>query len=375
MTARITIMVPTLNRPAFVERLVRYYADQNFTGRLLIGDSSTPENAARCRAAVAGVADRLDVEYVDLYQQGCNASMAALAARIDTPYATYIGDDDFIIPAAISAAIAFLDGHPDYVSATGQARNFVLRDGLALGQAIMKGPYPQRSIENETAMERLAWLLFEYTPTIFAVHRTDAWRLMWEKTLATPDRTFGSELLPCCLSAVLGKSKQLDDLYLMRQSHEVTYHLPGRLDWLGDAAWAPSFHTFVETLADHIVRIDGVSRDEAMAGVKRWFHYYLHCDRSSLHHKFRYLHYRMYYPLLPAWKRFRQRHPLAAAVVRSANFAARRTYRFLLSPTGGIGRRVTDAVVRLRDVVMPGNRQAIKGAVDLLARTSSLPKT
>lgn len=363
----VTLMVPTLNRPDFIRRLIRYYADNKFTGRLLIGDSSSPEKAALCRAAATESVGRLDVRYVDLGGLDSNGSMVALVALVDTPYVAYIGDDDFIIPAALAECIDFLNAHSDYISACGTARNFELREDGAFGDGVMKGPYQLRSIEADSPMDRLAWLLFEYTPMIFSVHRAEAWKIMWAETGRIPDRSFGAELLPCCLSAVLGKSKQLDCLYLMRQTHGGTYHLPGFLDWIGDAGWAPSFRIFVETLTDHIVARCDLPRDAVTKNVKGLFHYYLYADRNAWGHKIRRFYKQVYYRFLPTWNRLQTEHPGLSAAARWANRAARRGYRFFMSPTEGIEPRLATLWVRARDRLLPRNRRALKGIKNSLA--------
>jgi glycosyltransferase domain-containing protein len=281
-TSSVTILVPTLNRSDFVVRLLDYYRDTGFAGRILIGDSSSHDHFEVVRGKIEEIGRRLDMLQVACVGLDTSATLARLNTMVETPYVTYSGDDDYIVPTGIAACAAFLDSHPDYVAAQGQGRAFALDGPGANGRMRFTGPYPLRGFERESAAARLAWHLLDYTVTIFAVHRTAVWRDMWSRLDRVPDQAFSAELLPACLSVVYGKLKLLRVLYLLRQAHPGTYHLDHVLDWFASPAWAPSYRVFLDTVATEISRIDGTSKSEAESLVRAVFHEYLFANRSSL---------------------------------------------------------------------------------------------
>lgn len=281
LTKKVTLCILTLNRSEFVARFLRYFADEGFKGVVLIGDSSESDHFERTEQVVRELAGRLNVVLVKLPARGFNHAIASILPMIETPYAVYMGDDDLLVPAAINSCVAFLDANPDYVGAHGKARGFVTEDDGANGKMTVIGVYPIRAIEEETALTRFATHMIQYSVQIFGVHRAEAWQAMWENTGRMDDRAFGGELLPTCLSPVLGKIKKLDELYLLRQSHQGIYTLPGRLDWLESPAWGQSYRIFVDRIAAEIAERDSIELSKAEAEVKKWFHFWMFTDHHS----------------------------------------------------------------------------------------------
>jgi hypothetical protein len=83
------------------------------------------------------------------------------------------------------------------------------------------------------------------------------------------------ELLPCCLSVILGKIKQLDGLYLIRQDHGKRIVLPTWFEWITNEAWYPSYSTFRDCLAEAIVLQDKINLEAARNIVSQAFKVYL----------------------------------------------------------------------------------------------------
>jgi len=98
---------------------------------------------------------------------------------------------------------------------------------------------------------------------------------MYRDVALVSDKAFASELLPCSLSIILGKVKELNCIYLVRQVHEQRYLLPDMYDWMTSPDWLPSYQVFRNCLTKELVRQDGISLDEARAVVKQAFWSYL----------------------------------------------------------------------------------------------------
>lgn len=318
-TSQVTIVIPTLDRPDFVLRLLDYYCDNGFAGRILIGDSSGPAHFEPVKNRIAEIGSKLNAVHVPCAGLNTNAALARLNAMVETPYATFTGDDDYIVPAAMAQCVAFLNTHPDYIAAQGKGRAFELDRGGAFGQMRITGSYPMRGIDRKTAAYRLAWHMRGYTVTIFGIYRTPVWRKMWAMLGRIPDRAFGAELLPVCLSAVYGRIKLLNTLYLLRQGHPGTYHLAHPLDWFASPDWGPSYKIFLETLASEVARIDGTTKSDAESLVRGLFHEYLFANRGSLGYKAELFRMNAVTRLMPIYTALdRWLPPSASKIVRMA---------------------------------------------------------
>jgi len=256
MQYQLTILVPSINRSEFLIRMMHYYAQKNFKGVLLIGDSSREQEFKRTADVVTLLKQKLDVRHIDCGGMDDREAIFHLTDLLTTEYVAFLGDDDFLIPSGLDECIKYLDRHSDYISANGDAFAVQLDAKGAYGRISRVDAYPQPNCEEPTARERVLSHLASYSVTIFGVHRVTAWRKMWGHTLSIQDRAFSAELAPSCIAPALGKIKHLKKLYLVRQSHLETYHLPGPLLWLTGSAWQGSFRKFLKAVSNCIDEID-----------------------------------------------------------------------------------------------------------------------
>lgn len=272
---RVTLLVPTMNRSAFVMRLLAYYAHMGFTGRIAIGDSSNVDHVTRNREAIEPLQAKLDIAYVESPRTPLGACVQQLLDHITTPYAAILPDDDFLVPASLERCARFLSEHPDYAAAHGHGVGVNLASDGLHGNITQCAYYPQPVIEAETAAQRLDDHLNNYRVSMFSVHRLDTWRAMLRQVHLQEDVPFSSELLPCCHSVIAGKVKQLDCLYVFRQNHNLRYEVSSALDWLTTPQWLPSFQVFLADLSEALAVRDGIAIEAAQKIVKGAFTQYL----------------------------------------------------------------------------------------------------
>jgi len=254
--SKVSVIIPTLNRPDFLLRTLRYYADAKFSGRILVGDSSGPEHVARVRAFLRDVPS-LDVTYAECPGLNDRNTLLELANRVETPYAVFQGDDDVFLPGALAQCVECLDGKPEFASARGRAWLFTVDANGAYGRLGLGGPYRLPAPTAETPLARLQQLLGHYAVTLFSVHRSAVWRAMWRDVDRIRDRAFGAEILPCTRSAVYGRCATLEVAYLLRQVHPARYHLPGKTEWRGSPGWDADFAFVCSALADEVREASG----------------------------------------------------------------------------------------------------------------------
>lgn len=272
---RVTLLLPTLNRPDFVLRLLRYYASVQFQGRIIIGDSSLPAHVDRTRRALEQFSTTLDVDYEAFPGLGLADCWKQLIDRTTTAYAAYLADDDFLVPRSLDSCARFLAEHPDYAAAHGAGLGITLDSHGLYGQVAQCDYYAQTVSEAERPSERLGAHLEHYSVSLFAVHRTETWRLMFKDVHLIPDMSFGAELLPCCLSVVHGKVKELPGLSVVRQTHDRRYNQPTMFDWIASSQWFPSYQVTLDSLAQALVVEEDLAPDAARRIVQEGFRRYV----------------------------------------------------------------------------------------------------
>lgn len=270
----ITLLVPTMNRPDFVGRLLRYYADTGFTHAIAIGDSSEPVHARRIQEEIRRHAPALKADYQPAPGLNDSQCLSQLIRNARTPYAAFLADDDFLVPEGLDQCVAFLEQHPEYSAAHGVGIVLRLDASGAHGRPVSSRFYRQPSAEAGTAAERLAAHLGSYTVSLFSVHRTETWRAIYRDVPQLTDKTF-TELLPSCLSVVEGNVKALPCFYLVRHDHDQRYLLPSRFDWITGRQWLPSYEVFRDRLAEALTARDHLGAEEARELVERAFWRYL----------------------------------------------------------------------------------------------------
>jgi hypothetical protein len=273
--SRVTLLVPTMNRSEFVIRMLQYYARLNFTGRIAIGDSSNREHVEKTRRAIAELSGELDVAYEEYPRAGIGVCLLKLLDHVVTPYAATLPDDDFLVPASLDKCVVFLSEHPEYAAAHGVGIGVDLDSQGRHGRVTRCRYYAQPVIEANNAADRLTAHLENYRVSMFSVHRLDTWRQMLRDVPLQEDASFSAEVLPCCHSAVAGKIKQLDCLYVVRQNHILRYELPDAFDWLTTPQWLPSYNVFVKSISAAIAEADHTSEEAARLVVKHAFKQFL----------------------------------------------------------------------------------------------------
>lgn len=274
--SNVSLLVPTKDRSEFVERLLNYYADRRFTGRLIIGDSSGPFHRDQTLRAVGRVAACLDVVHLELKGLTIGPCLKELVHQVTTPFAAVLPDDDFIVPTSLAACVRFLQLNEDYACAHGQGVTVILDTNSLSGNVVYCSHYPQPSLEAPSAVERFREHMAGYSVSLFSVHRTESWRVMMDHSDRIEDVPFSAELLPCCLSVVLGKVKNIDgQLYLVRQSHNRRLQLPMMVDWVMSPRFYPGYALTASRLVQELMRCGQVDPETAEEIVKDGFRTYI----------------------------------------------------------------------------------------------------
>ena len=265
----VAIIIPTINRSELLIRQLTYYADLGCDHTIYVGDSSTGDHAERTQNAVKQLDGRVGIVYERLPEATDYQAIHQLLQRVQEPYVALAGDDDFLVPGSLEKCAGFLDAHPEYGSAHGNAIMFSLGSEGGYGELVNSGYYPQGPVEQTSARLRLIELMGGYWPLCFSVQRVELYGKAAALASELRDTNF-PELISSCLPVIGGKAKELDCLYLLRQHHYRRYgiFLPDSYDWVTSPEWLSSYHVFRDQLAQEIALQDGISVDEAQEVVK-----------------------------------------------------------------------------------------------------------
>lgn len=216
--SKVTIVIPTFNRPKDLLRLITFLQKLNNLYPVFVLDSSTKEiqiiNKKTC--------DVGNIKYISFPEYYLFSSKVRdfLNKTVISEYMIFCGDDDFVIPAGINQAALFLDAHPDFSAVTGVTKCLAYPckfNQLGLFAFLDKLKHPL-VLDADTFLARYLKLpIFqEYTPPIFyALRRTKHVREIFNKI---PEGfTYTSiERLSDSLTLLWGKSLTLPFLLLIR---------------------------------------------------------------------------------------------------------------------------------------------------------------
>jgi glycosyltransferase domain-containing protein len=272
------LLIPTLNRPEFIIRLLTYYLRKNFAHRILIGDSSTREKFEQANKFILQINDRLDIEHYH-YPGLSNYSVTCKLARdANTEYASYLPDDDFLVPESIEKLILFLSDNEEYVVAWGRTAMFRLdRPGLfgevsSVAQANAATAWP---IKNESGKERLLQHIETYSSAFIGVCRTKALSNALRNSEEISDLTSKtkeewatgmllSEVITSFSLAAQGKIGSLDCLHWIRQEHAERYTGYGTDTEISTKIYPKWWRISVSQIAEDLRLADNLTTEESL---------------------------------------------------------------------------------------------------------------
>ena len=216
---KVAIIIPTMNRPDFLLRQLRFYELMNSPHPVYIQDSSNEGNAEKI---TSGIKQFKNFEITYQWVLPGRDYLYQLLPLIKEKNCTQIGDDDIIIPGTLSECGDFLDSHPDYGVCMGRQVNIRFRpeDFNKPYGIIERRTRPLgRSIEDEDMSARLQnfWSKTFFIP--FTVRRIET-----ERLIRDIDKNFSligylMEFTLLTLLITSGKIKLLDKLgYIMHIS-------------------------------------------------------------------------------------------------------------------------------------------------------------
>jgi len=174
---RLTVVIPTYQRPLKALRAMRFWANQQVNVLVLDGCDEAMDLPDDIRAAQ-------NIEY--LHQpKALSERLSFAASYITSDYVVLCGDDDFHLQSSLGAAIRFLDAHPDYIACGGQMLGFT-EPHFCRAMAFEKYElFRELDFSQDNPRDRAMAYFRNYTPaTVYSVCRKDVWcdgMMLWGK--------------------------------------------------------------------------------------------------------------------------------------------------------------------------------------------------
>jgi glycosyltransferase domain-containing protein len=270
-----TLIVPTYNRHPFLLRLLGFYESYDFPFRIVVLDSSSDDlESEELKRLLAH--KRINYEEFES-NTFPDEKIARGLGNVKTPYAALCGDDDFIIPSAVSQCIEFLEQKPDYSCAQG----YFIQNGVTSklkGGQFCWWPLYENTTSNECARahERVHAYLTQSGkaggPQFYAVHRSNTLRMIWKESIKYASDYGLGELFSGCMSLICGKRKTLPIFYSTREPHDSSpFEVSDREKWYS----SEKLEKAIRGIAIHLQRAEGLESDNAEVMARKSLNAYL----------------------------------------------------------------------------------------------------
>lgn len=217
MLEKITIVIPTFNRPAYLKRLLRFLNSYGHAFTILILDSGGEKISDREGVSLLSTKNIIRREFES--NIFFPLKMAEGLREVKTPFCVLCADDDFVIPESLISCASFLERNEDYSSAMGR----VVTHTFPFSWSPVY--YGCTGGEEQTPQERLrSYFSGKSAIPFYALHRTEILRSVWEETDSCVSDWGLSELVPCALSLIHGKCKTFPRFFLSRENHVESWY-------------------------------------------------------------------------------------------------------------------------------------------------------
>jgi glycosyltransferase domain-containing protein len=228
----VAIIIPSKNRINYCLAQIRYYKKYNFSGILVIVDSSSKSNFIKLQ----NESNRLNFANLKLFHNSKLSAHEAIEFGLrqvekKCQYFVFSGDDDFFVVNGIYRAAHFLDRNPDFIGVVGKGittKHIGLDNSIKIGW--VRTYWKPRDISNEDRLIRVKQVSRSYINLEFAVKRIASFidlQIQLNKVFGKVEFNKSTDLeicstLACALS---GKIKYLRTKFLIRGDHDARPNL------------------------------------------------------------------------------------------------------------------------------------------------------
>lgn len=216
------IVIPTFNRPDYLERILKYYSLTGPFFNFIIADSSNSRNKVNNQKVLSKYKE-LKIRYIGNFSSSLpqHYKFIKIVPFLKSKYCVFCADDDFIISNSLREAMNFLEKHSDYTAVHGNYLGYHFLTFPFFRKLLWKFRYNPKTISYNDPVSRITDHLSNYVLVLWAVRRTTQTKKIYsEFSKVKIDKYLLpnlGELIPDVLTVALGKVKSLDLIYGVRQ--------------------------------------------------------------------------------------------------------------------------------------------------------------
>lgn len=275
LAQKLTLVIPTHYRHHYLTRVLTYYKDSGL--RPLVIDSTNVPYPELARFPNVDYRHCPDVRFLTKITQP--------VLDIATPYTLFCADDSFIVPRAAAACVDFLEAHPDHHAAHGRQIS-VTREGGKLTYAPCYVQDATLRIDADAPAERLKQVYRPYSPTFYAMHRTESVRDFITTASGRKINDVMLELVSAMTGVINGKHAVLPLLYHVTEIvpsilDAKKRRLPGADDILTKPEHSAERTDFAAALSEFYARRTGAKAEQATEAIEASLAAYLETQRGT----------------------------------------------------------------------------------------------
>ncbi|CAM8363595.1 Glycosyltransferase domain [Candidatus Methylopumilus universalis] len=206
----LTLIVPTFNRQSFALRNMRYWSGRDIVMHVMDGTKLglTPLQLAQLDD---------NIHYHHMPELSIGERLNEAIDLIETPYVTFLSDDEFFIPSALSSCISQLKADDELVSCMGLSIQFEYKNGNVIGRRFYQS-LENYSLLQTDALERMLAHMDPYVmSSMNSVVRSVVWKRSMRLLCIGDLSTFNiGELLFELAVCFQGKTKVISEIMWLR---------------------------------------------------------------------------------------------------------------------------------------------------------------
>ena len=237
-----TLIIPSKNRPLYIERIVNYYADSGLT--ILVCDSS--EEPYR------KVMPSTNIKYLHFKNYVFASKMKAALTYVTTNFVAMCAVDDFIVPQALKEGVKFLNENRNYSSVQGNYITFKNINGNVVFTPNLQ--YYDREIASDLPNDRLIELFSNYFGLYYAIHRTENFEVIFNIAIEAEIRNLNFvEIIIAVVSLISGKHKVLPLFYSAKESIDGSAGSTDTVtNFVKDSGYSEQYTTFINKCSEYL---------------------------------------------------------------------------------------------------------------------------
>jgi glycosyltransferase domain-containing protein len=243
----LTIVIPTFERPKYLERSINFWKSYDFNVLYLDGSINAQNDLDL----------PMNISYIHSNTSWLHRFNMSVK-EIRTPYVCFLSDDEFFLPDVLKSMIDFLDDNSDFVSVGGGCAEFVYK-WKYLDLKLKYNKMQLKELENSEVRIRLMQHFQNYLPrTIYGINRTSTWlnalNAMSYNT-SMPGR--GLEFIFELMIVAQGKVKFIPEIYWLRsvenpQIEKVNSQLDEFHNWWKYSATSSDKEIFFKAIIENV---------------------------------------------------------------------------------------------------------------------------